>query len=703
MKATYSILSTAKLLVATLIQYKLMQQKRIGRYVMVQELGEGQFGKVYRAIDSEGVHTEYAVKVMSKQKVQCAQHIWKLFLTEIEVMKKLNHPHLLKLIDFLESGSNYYVVLPFCKGGDMEKRINKQGKLPEGEAVFYLKQIMSGFLYMYQHKIMHRDFKAANILMDGNHIVIGDFGFAKAGADVTTTKLGTPFNMAPEILFSNGTAPYTSKADLWSIGVVYYQMLTGYLPFRANDMNELKQMVIQRSGKNLQFPGNVSITEDSKHLIRGLLTADQNTRMSWKDFFNHPIFTKFQEFAPAKSILSKTLRLNENSKLGISNDATRATLTPSVTTAGDGSFNAYVNGYFDQARMMVNQEKQYTENFQIPALGEAPIGSPRPSITQTPQPVPQGSYSPPQHQPTTQYPTTMQQQNYPTSALLKTAPQSQNTLRASFDTNLTPGGFPMSPRISANTTSPSLRGSFNVTPGGSMAKNPTQLAEECNNHMTHERNKYLLVLQAAKRWRDLLKYPDFSAKQGPILLVCLSLCKRGLFMIDFLSKVLQSNVDLLKVAGWNEFRNSQYHQKLLQAVLADRTACTQFMQNIEVKLNDPAIAQGVDRNTMQSVMAQANNENFLDVVNEKLMTHLLIWGRDSKGRINPTLYRELMIASVYTHYTLSLNFEFPLNKNGELFNWRQFFERTDTMDNPSIAVIVSKYLNRRDELGRSPY
>ena len=107
--------------------------------MLVQELGEGQFGKVYKAIDSEGIHTEYAVKVMGKQKVQSAPHLWKLFLSEIDIMKKLNHPHLLKLIDFLESDTNYYVVVPYCKGGDMEKKIIKQVRLEEAEAVFYLK------------------------------------------------------------------------------------------------------------------------------------------------------------------------------------------------------------------------------------------------------------------------------------------------------------------------------------------------------------------------------------------------------------------------------------------------------------------------------------------------------------------------------------------------------------------------------------
>lgn len=237
-------------------------------------------------------------------------------------MKKLNHPHLLKLIDFLESDSNYYVVVPFCKGGDMEKKIIKQGRLEEAEAVFYLKQIMSGFLYMYQNRIMHRDFKSANILLDGSHIVIGDFGFAKSGAEVTCTKLGTPFNMSPEILFSNGTSAYTSKTDLWSIGVVYYQMLVGDLPFKANSMDELKSAVLNRSGNNIYFPSNIRISEDSKNLIRGLLTLDQNLRISWKDAFNHPLFAKFQEFAPAKSVLSKTLRLGDGYKEGNSNNTT---------------------------------------------------------------------------------------------------------------------------------------------------------------------------------------------------------------------------------------------------------------------------------------------------------------------------------------------------------------------------------------------
>jgi len=82
-------------------------------------------------------------------------------------------------------------------------------------------QIMNGFQVLHKNKIMHRDVKLANLFLQNDKIVIGDFGFAKSGVDVTKTKLGTPITMAPELLNSNGGV-YTSKADLWSIGVCFY-------------------------------------------------------------------------------------------------------------------------------------------------------------------------------------------------------------------------------------------------------------------------------------------------------------------------------------------------------------------------------------------------------------------------------------------------------------------------------------------------
>lgn len=98
---------------------------------------------------------------------------------------------------------------------------------------------MNGFRALHERRIMHWDIKLANIFLNNDTVVIGDFGFAKQGYLQTTTILGTPLTMAPELLFKLQSS-YTNKADLWSIGVVFYQLLFGRVPFDANSQNELK-------------------------------------------------------------------------------------------------------------------------------------------------------------------------------------------------------------------------------------------------------------------------------------------------------------------------------------------------------------------------------------------------------------------------------------------------------------------------------
>lgn len=116
-------------------------------------------------------------------------------------MNKIKHPNIMHLFEFLESQNNYYMVIQYCNGGDLEGYVKKKPNqlLPEGEALYYLKQIMNGFQELYKEKIMHRDFKMANIFLHNDILVIGDFGFAKAGFEMAQTKLGTPVTMAPEL------------------------------------------------------------------------------------------------------------------------------------------------------------------------------------------------------------------------------------------------------------------------------------------------------------------------------------------------------------------------------------------------------------------------------------------------------------------------------------------------------------------------
>lgn len=137
---------------------------------------------------------------------------------------------------------------------------------------------------------MHRDFKLANIFLNDDNIVIGDFGFAKSGADMATTKLGTPLTMAPELLNAGSNLNYTNKADLWSIGVCFYQMLFGTAPFKVSSMTELQSKVKTHSGDNLNFPSETPISSECKDLLRGLIQNDPKKRIEWNEFFKHALF-----------------------------------------------------------------------------------------------------------------------------------------------------------------------------------------------------------------------------------------------------------------------------------------------------------------------------------------------------------------------------------------------------------------------------
>ena len=271
--------------------------KKVGNYLLVQKLGEGQFGVVYKATHQEKDET-FAVKTIEKKKVNSNPKLRKLFDTEMHVMKTINHPNILHLHEYLETANNYYLVIDYCNGGDLEEHVKKNSSLGEEESVYFLMQIMNGFKELHKHKIMHRDFKLANIFLNDDNIIIGDFGFAKSGVDMTSTKLGSPITMAPELLNAGSVCRYTNKADLWSIGVCFFQMIFGKPPWDAKNMADLQNKVKTLSGNNLIIPSNPPTSLHCKSLLKSLLNADPNRRIEWKDFFNHKLFESFQQPAP---------------------------------------------------------------------------------------------------------------------------------------------------------------------------------------------------------------------------------------------------------------------------------------------------------------------------------------------------------------------------------------------------------------------
>lgn len=282
--------------------------KRVGEYTLFQELGSGSFSTVFKAVHSARPDKVYAVKCISKAKIKGNDKLYNLLRSEVAIMSKINHPNVMKKVDFFETSNSYYIVMPFCNGGDLQRYIDRHGKLSESEAVYFLMQMMSGFQELHKQSVMHRDVKLANMFLDNDVVIIGDFGFCKV-ANVTETILGTPSTMAPEVISQDSV--YTNKADLWSIGVCFYEMIFGKLPFR--NPTEQAVFIDKYSGNNMVFSSEVNVSEPCKNLLRGLLQKSPKARIEWNEFFNHPLFSTMKvvvkapedEYQQPSSIINK--------------------------------------------------------------------------------------------------------------------------------------------------------------------------------------------------------------------------------------------------------------------------------------------------------------------------------------------------------------------------------------------------------------
>ena len=266
---------------------------RLNNYILERPIGKGSFSEVWLGRDTR-TDKPCAIKKVMKERLKSHAKLGEMLRTEVSIMHTIKHRNIMHLIDFLETPSCFYLILEYLKDGDLESilRKTKLNRVDETTAVFYLKQILNGFQELRDYKIFHRDIKLANLFLDENRLVIGDFGFAKSGVDQTTTILGTPLTMAPELLLNTEEAvKYNSKSDIWSIGVVFYQLLFGQVPFPGSTVNEIRRNIMRYWGANLPIPSNIST--ESRQLLQQMLDIDPARRIDWPELFSHPVFQKF--------------------------------------------------------------------------------------------------------------------------------------------------------------------------------------------------------------------------------------------------------------------------------------------------------------------------------------------------------------------------------------------------------------------------
>lgn len=265
--------------------------KKVGDYILHRSLGQGGQARVFHAKKLSDGLRDYALKQFAKSDAKDRSSL-SYVKAEVAVMRKIDHINILKSYEILESSNNFYLVLEYCNQGNFSHYL-KNRKLSEKEAVFYFKQIINGLFELRKNKILHRDIKLENLLVHDNIIKIADFGFAVAD-DIGKEYLGTLSHMAPEILFyAKDRIRYDYKADLWSTGVAFFEMLNGYLPFQKRTKSEIQKEIETYSGKNLRFANGIS--PEAANLLERLLTIETAKRISWEDFYNHELFKKYGE------------------------------------------------------------------------------------------------------------------------------------------------------------------------------------------------------------------------------------------------------------------------------------------------------------------------------------------------------------------------------------------------------------------------
>jgi serine/threonine protein kinase len=212
----------------------------LGRYHILEKLGEGGMATVYKAFDT---HLEYncAVKVIRTENLpqNGVERALKRFEREARSVARLSHPNVVKVTDFGKYEDNPYLVMPLLSGGTLKQLIKRRGQIPWKEAVQLLIPIAEALEYAHEHKVIHRDVKPSNILLtEKGTPMLTDFGVAKVVEEESTqdltgtsTTVGTPEYMAPEQITSKTV---DTRADLYSLGVVFYEMVTGRRPYEAD-------------------------------------------------------------------------------------------------------------------------------------------------------------------------------------------------------------------------------------------------------------------------------------------------------------------------------------------------------------------------------------------------------------------------------------------------------------------------------------
>ena len=313
-------------------------------------IGKGGYGQLYLAKNKKD-GKEYAIKNVSKDKMKSVGIDISIIKREIDIHIRITHPHIIKLFSFSEDRHNFYLAMEYAQKGTLYKLIQQKRGMSEDEAFHYFIQVASAIHFLHSNGFAHRDIKPENILLDKNGSVkLCDFGWCvNVSKGNRITFCGTYEYMAPEMINDEF---YDLGIDIWSLGVLLYEMIHGYSPFRAHYfLKDAKSAMkeIFRNIKSNNYSIDKNISKECIDLIDQLLTTDTKKRIKINELFMHPwVKKKEKDYFPQYNNRFITLKDNEI-KIGKNNMTNCSIMT-------------FKNNYNKKRELMLNREKEKNIN-----------------------------------------------------------------------------------------------------------------------------------------------------------------------------------------------------------------------------------------------------------------------------------------------------------------------------------------------------
>ena len=265
-------------------------EPKISDFNLIKELGVGSYGRVL-LVQHKKTGAKYAIKAIDKRnKVNIQEKPY--FRREIEIMYRVHHPNVVKLFGHFEDNSYCYFIMEYIPGGNIYSLVPKNGirTTSTKTIVSIMKDVISAtyFLHHMVPPIIHRDIKPENVVLDQNMVAkLTDFGWSNymQGDEKRTTVCGSPIYLAPEIVNNRG---HDEKVDIWCIGVLMFELMTGSSPFQGNDVQTVKYNI---SRLKISWPREMN--RDAADLIKKILKYNPEERISLEQMLLHPFFTKY--------------------------------------------------------------------------------------------------------------------------------------------------------------------------------------------------------------------------------------------------------------------------------------------------------------------------------------------------------------------------------------------------------------------------